>query len=229
MHSPKILFAVNIILFRVKNEGKKLLFTEAFMKKEILAALAILLATLIASIIPTDAEAMIYEDTLRLHILANSDSEQDQLLKIGVRDAILKKYSSMLEGSESIEQSKQILDGLIYSIETDAEEYIRSQGYCYGVRASLGEEWYDTRDYGELTLPEGRYASLRIVIGEGVGENWWCVMYPPLCLDIATEHAPKDDALINYSGEEISLISGGKYNVKFKILELLSSAFTKKS
>ena len=91
----------------------------------------------------------------------------------------------------------------------------------------LGEEWYETRDYDGFSLPCGYYTSLRILIGEGEGKNWWCVMYPPLCTELASESAPADDGLIDYTKEEMILISSGKYNIKFKILEDLSRVFAK--
>ena len=105
------------------------------------------------------------------------------------------------------------------------QEEIIKRGYNYTASATLTEEWYDTRSYENFTLPQGNYYSLRIIIGEGVGKNWWCVMFPPLCLDIATENAPADDGIVDYTKSEINLITNRKYTVKFKILELLSDAF----
>ena len=92
----------------------------------------------------------------------------------------------------------------------------------------MSEEWYDTRVYEGFALPEGIYSSLRVIIGDGAGKNWWCVMYPPLCTSLAVEKAPSDDGIINYTKEELSLIEGKGYNIKFKGLELLSKLFSKK-
>ena len=198
------------------------------MKTAIFSSVFILLATLMIAVFPSEEEARIYEDTLRLHILANSDSEDDQRLKLEVRDRLLEKYSAALSSAEGKEDATQSISLLLTDIERDAEEWIREAGYGYEVTASLGEEWYDTREYGEYALPKGRYTSLRIIIGEGGGRNWWCVMYPPLCTEIATD-APSDDALCGYSNGEIGIITDGRYTVKFKILEMLSSAFSKNS
>lgn len=197
------------------------------MKNLVFPILALLVATLCIAAFPTDAEARIYEDTLRLHILANSDTAEDQQLKLQIRDKILNKYGEALSGQSSKSEAAVAAAALLPKIEDDVEEWIRAEGHCYSVRATLTEEWYDTREYENFTLPAGIYSSLRIILGSGEGQNWWCVMYPPLCMDIATEKAPADDGFIDYSKEEVRLISSGKYTVKFKILEILSSAFAK--
>ena len=197
------------------------------MKQLPIYALCTLIATLLIVVMPTDAEAQIYKDTIRLHILANSDSDEDQALKIEIRDRLLDKYGTMLSSSNSVNQAKKTVEDLISSIEKDASEWIKELGYDYTVRTTLTEEWYDTREYDGFTLPAGYYTSLRVIIGDGGGQNWWCVMYPPLCTEIATERAPKDDYVIDYSKEEIHLITGGRYKIKFKILEDLSRVFSK--
>lgn len=188
---------------------------------------ALLIATLILAAMPTDAEAMIYEDTVRLHILAASDSEEDQALKLSVRDSLLRKYGKRLAAAENKGEAERMAGALLDEIRLDAERWIREAGYSYGVRVTLTKEWYDTREYEDFTLPAGVYTSLRVIIGSGEGKNWWCVMYPPLCIDIATENAPSDDATIDYTKEETTLITDKGYNVKFKILEIISSLFSK--
>ena len=195
------------------------------MKKLILPIFAVLFATLVMAALPTEAEAAIYEDTIRLHILAASDKEEDQRLKLEIRDELLKKYGYELKSSQNIDAAKEKIESLLPEIESFVNEEIRERGFSYKASATLSIEWYDTREYENFTLPKGEYASLRIIIDEGAGKNWWCVMFPPLCLDIATENAPSDDGIIDYTKEEISLIKNEKYNVKFKILELLSDAF----
>ena len=186
-----------------------------------------LAVTIAMSVLPTDAEGEIYSDTLRLHILANSDTCEDQELKLQIRDKLLIKYGEPLGQGESIDEAKEAVEAMLPLIEADAEEWIKELGYDYGVTAVIGEEWYDTREYDSFTLPAGYYTSLRIIIGEGDGKNWWCVMYPPLCLEMASESAPRDDGLIDYSKEEIFLISKQEYQIKFKILEDLSRIFAK--
>lgn len=190
------------------------------MKNLLFPLLSLLLATIVIAVIPTESEGAIYEDTVRLHILANSDSEEDQELKLYLRDEILKEYSKRLSTFESVEAAKENLSGKLREIEEFAEEKIRDAGYSYTVTAELCEEWFDTRDYGDVSLPCGEYSSLIIRIGEGEGQNWWCVMFPPMCLDAAT-------ADVSYTEPEMLLISK-KYSVKFKMLELVSEISRKR-
>lgn len=184
------------------------------MKKLITPIMMILVATLFIAAMPTEAECAIYDDTVRLHILANSDSEEDQTLKLTLRDEILKVYGKELSVFESVNEAQEQLSGKIDEIRQFADEKIEELGYNYKTEVTLSEEWYDTRVYENFSLPCGYYTSLRVIIGEGEGKNWWCVMFPPLCLDAAVS-TPK------YTNEEESLISK-KYVVKFKILELIS-------
>lgn len=190
---------------------------EENMKKIVTPILMILCAAIFIGAMPTDAEGAIYKDTVRLHILANSDSEEDQMLKLALRDAILNEYGCELSAFENVEDAKRELEARICEIEDFANEKLSALGSSYTCRASIGEEWYDTREYDNFTLPKGVYTSLKIVIGEGEGKNWWCVMFPPLCLDAAVS-AP------SYSDAEELLIKK-KYKVKFKILELVSEIF----
>ncbi len=186
----------------------------------------VLCVTLIISVLPTEAEGAIYEDTVRLHILANSDSEEDQELKISLRDEILLEFSEELSGFESVEAARKSLTETLPEIEAFCEDKIKERGYSYPVSVTLTEEWYETREYDNFTLPRGYYTSLRVIIGEGEGKNWWCVMFPPLCLDMATERAPADDGVKKYTDSEFKLVTKGGYTAKFKILELVSGIFS---
>ncbi len=183
-------------------------------------------ATLVLALMPTEKDAAIYEDTLRLHILANSNGKDDQAVKYEIRDKILEKYGARLKSTEGISDAKEKISALTYDIERDVCAWISETGYDYGCEVTLDVEWYDTREYGSFTLPRGYYTSLCVRLGEGSGQNWWCVMYPPLCLDIATEDAPSDDAVVGYTDEEYALISSDGYRVKLKILEIFSDAFS---
>ena len=177
--------------------------------------IAILFATLIIAAVPTEAEYDIYADTVRLHILAESDEECDQELKLEIRDLVLEKYDARLSEARSVDEATEIVRSLEGEIESDVDRWISERGFDYTAECMIGEEWYETRYYDGFALPKGEYTSVRIVLGSGEGQNWWCVMYPPLCLDIATEYKS------GYTKAENDLISG-KYVVKFKILELLS-------
>ena len=190
-------------------------------------AFAMLIATMMLAAFPTDAEAEIYEDTIRLHILANSDSTEDQELKLAVRDKLLEEYGDTLRAGGSFDAASALRKEMLPEIELDAKKWIKELGFDFKVKATLTVEWYETREYADFALPAGYYTSLRVIIGEGEGKNWWCVMYPPLCTELACESAPADDGVIDYTNEEVSLIKNGKYNIKFKILEELSRVFAK--
>ncbi len=185
----------------------------------ILNTILVLAVTLLIAVMPTEAEAAIYDDTVRLHILASSDSERDQDLKLEIRNRVLAKYGDILGNSGSRAKAVEEIERRKDEIQKDVEAWIEELGEGYGARVEIGTEWYDTRVYESFTLPCGYYTSLRILLGNGEGQNWWCVMYPPLCLDVATSTGASD---IGYTKEETVLIRGGKYNIKFKILELLS-------
>ena len=183
--------------------------------------------TLTFAVMPTEKDASIYTDTVRLHILASSDSESDQALKYEIRDRLLSKYARELGKADSPSEAKESVEALTSAIEEDVNLWLDEYGIDYGCEVTVGVEWYDTREYESFTLPKGYYTSLRVMLGEAEGKNWWCVMYPPLCLDIATEDSPSDDAVAGYTKEEYSLITNDGYNVKFKILEVFSDAFSK--
>lgn len=190
------------------------------MKKILIPTICILLSVLLIATVPTEAEAAIYHDTVRLHILAPSDSREDQTLKLEIRDRVLEKYGEQLSRFENVNTVKNEINKVIGEIERDCEAWICELGYEYSVSAELTEEWYGTREYSNFTLPAGQYTSLKIVLGEGEGQNWWCVMYPPLCLDAALG---KPDTA--YSEEETALISKSGYKVKFKLLEVVTTVF----
>ena len=183
--------------------------------------------TLVIAVIPTEMDVAIYEDTIRLHILANSDSAEDQTLKYEIRDMLLEKYSDRLSESASIDEAKSKTSLLCSDMERDVEEWMKERGYEYECNVSLGVEWYETREYEDFILPKGYYTSLKVMLGEAEGKNWWCVMYPPLCLDVATEEVPRKSSTQSYTKVEKKLITKDGYNVKFKVLELLSDAFSK--
>lgn len=118
---------------------------------------------------------------IRFHVIANSDSDEDQNLKLKVRDKVLEYISPKLKNSQSIEQSRKIIKENDNNIRAIAGDTIKKNGYNYGVKTVLGFENFPVKTYGNITLPQGNYEAYRIIIGEGKGRNWWCVMFPPLC------------------------------------------------
>ena len=121
------------------------------------------------------------DQLIRFHVLANSDSEQDQALKRAVRDAILKEVSPKLAVSMSLDESRQILKKVSPEMKTIGSLVVKSWGKDYTVHTEYGHFSFPTKSYGSLVLPAGEYEALRVVIGEGQGSNWWCVLFPPLC------------------------------------------------
>ena len=166
----------------------------------------------------------IRSDVLRLHILANSDSEEDQQLKLKVRDAILEEGFEIFDGSVTIENAVNKISPQMNRIKETAEKIIKENGFNYDVTVTLDEEFFSTRIYNDsVTLPAGKYLALKVVIGSGEGKNWWCVMFPALCLPAAeTNQREEIDKVLNSDEEEI-ILESSKYAVKFKIVEIIES------
>ena len=119
---------------------------------------------------------------IRLHILANSDREEDQQLKYRVRDMIISTMREEFREAQSIEESRTILLNKLNELEKRAAEFVGKEGYAYPVKAVYGNYHFPVKSYGSLTLPAGNYEAVRIIIGEGKGANWWCILFPPLCV-----------------------------------------------
>jgi stage II sporulation protein R len=158
---------------------------------------------------------------VRLHVVGNSDSEEDQQLKLRVRDRVLDTLTPALENVTDSARAKDIIASRLPELERAATDEVRLSGYDYAVTASLRREDFPTREYDTFSLPAGVYDALRVEIGDASGRNWWCVVFPPLC---APESYRSDVSAITLSGEERSLITGDSdaYVVKFKALELLA-------
>lgn len=154
-------------------------------------------------------------ETLRLHIVANSDSENDQRLKLLVRDKILKEYSQLLSGENS-SHAASLAEFLSKDITITTEKLLQSYGDYSDVSVSVENMYFDTRTYdNKVTLPAGDYTALRIVIGEGKGHNWWCVMYPPLCIPVASGEQAKE-----VEQEIKALQETPSFKAKFAVVEL---------
>lgn len=165
----------------------------------------------------------IYANMLRLHIIANSDSQTDQQLKLLVRDTLLREGAAIFDGSADVRTAKEKLVPHFNALEKAAEQTLRAHGCTDPVRITLERTYFDTRTYGDWTVPAGVYEAMCVRIGSAAGHNWWCVMYPPLCLPAAA--APTDGAF-SADGKAV-LDSSPKYDVRFKVVELYQSAKTK--
>ena len=158
---------------------------------------------------------------IRLHVIANSDSEADQALKLEVRDKVLDFTTTVLQRSADMEDAQVRLREELTRIETIAQREIAAQGYDYPVTAQLASAEFPLKEYDGFSLPAGEYMALRLVIGEGAGQNWWCVVYPPLCTAAATD-MPETAIRAGLSGDDVSLITeeDAGYVLKFRSLEL---------
>ena len=193
-------------------------------EKIIVLLCVFVLCMAICNVLPIHGEEKIYESVVRLHVLANSDSEEDQALKLQVRDAILAYTSPKVIDSASREEAIEILQGELEAIKEVARQVIVEQGYDYSVDVTLTLEDYPTRNYESMSFPSGEYVSLRVLIGEAEGQNWWCVLFPPLCLSAASENADNEDAFIavGLNSDQYKIITetnNTKYYLRFKILE----------
>ena len=164
-----------------------------------------------------ECEAVQHE-VLRLHIPANSDSEYDQQIKLMLRDYVLQKYSTQLSAEKDLAAAQQSISTLLPEIERSCCGFLSAHGVPYKAKAELTEMYFTTRTYDNVTLPAGTYTALRITLGSGEGKNWWCVMFPPLCIPIATERgemtAQLPDALVD-TDENTDI------EIRFALFELL--------
>ncbi len=162
------------------------------------------------------------EEVVRLHILANSDSKIDQDVKIKVRDALLKTNTDILKSGVTTENAHKYFKNSKKELLKTANNILKENGFDYIAKITLTEEYYETRNYGNYVFPAGKYLSLRVILGEGEGKNWWCVMFPPMCVPAASEvESDKKIATEYFSENSEKIVSGGdKYIIKFKILEI---------
>ncbi len=159
-------------------------------------------------------------DTLRLHVIANSDSAADQTVKLAVRDAILAQSETLFAGADSKEAAARALADKLDEIARIANRTLAANGFGYNAQVSVAETYFNTREYETFTLPAGSYTALKVELGDASGKNWWCVLYPTLCVPCASEEEPLDA----YTDAEQDIVTGtAKYKVKFKIEELFQS------
>ncbi|MVB11880.1 Stage II sporulation protein R (spore_II_R) [Caprobacter fermentans] len=154
---------------------------------------------------------------LRLHVLANSDTQEDQSLKLKVRDRILQESAGMLDDVHNRNEAEKAVRQRLPLLKKAAQNEIKKLGYDYPVEAKLAKTYFTTRTYGDVTLPAGEYDALEITIGSGKGHNWWCVIFPQLCLPAAQDKKQLEDVL---NPTELKIVrDGGGYQIKFKTVE----------
>jgi stage II sporulation protein R len=181
-----------------------------------------------------DVNEGLADNLIRLHVIANSDSDFDQSLKRDVRDIIINYMKTQMKDSKDVENTKYIISKNIPEIEELARKEITRQGKNYSVKAMLGNYPFPTKVYGDITLPAGNYQALRIVMGKGSGANWWCVLFPPLCFVDATHgtvsESVKKDLKNVLTEEEYSIVTSASseddipIKIKFKIVEVFQDS-----
>lgn len=173
----------------------------------------------------------ISDSVFRLHVIANSDSDEDQSLKLKVRDRLLEYMNSLCANTSSKEDAMRIANEHIDDFSKIAKDVISENGYDYDVEISVGECDFPTKNYGDVSLPAGTYDALRVKIGSANGHNWWCVMFPPLCfVDVSSGVVPEESKELledTMSDEEFDLITesdnNSEMNFKFKLVELFEN------
>lgn len=158
----------------------------------------------------------IRDDAVRLHILANSDSQQDQELKLEVRDAILRQSGVLTQSVDSGNEALTVIGSAIGEIQKIAEEAVNENGYGYKVKAEIVSEYFSTRVYDDITVPAGRYHAVKITIGEGKGQNWWCMLFPSVCIPAAEGNSAEKV----FSEEQYRMVkNASEYELRFKFIE----------
>ncbi len=177
-----------------------------------------LVFTILMSLACFDANCQqIRDNVLRLHILANSDSSADQQIKLKVRDALLDEFEGLFEGTDNLNQAQKLAENNLERLEQVANSVLAKEGANYSAKAVVAPSDFNTRVYDDYTLPAGEYMAVRVLLGEGEGQNWWCVCFPNLCLGSA---AQKDDSE-QFDENSRRIVKGGeKYKVKFKVVEI---------
>ena len=159
----------------------------------------------------------IREGVLRLHVIAASDSKEDQQIKLELRDEILKKGAAVFSQSDTKEEAEEKISASITELENEAKSFLQSKSYPEEVSVSLDKSFFPTRKYNNFTLPAGTYDALKIVIGKGEGKNWWCIMFPALCLPAAEGKEAGFDGIL--TEDQLNIITKEKYEVRLWLVE----------
>ena len=192
------------------------------------SALIVTAALLFAGLMPVHGEEKIYDSVIRLHVLANSDAAEDQALKLAVRDAVLEVTVPLLEDCTDRAEAAALLESSMGDIQTAAERVIADAGRTDSIALLLNEESYPEKNYDSFCFPSGTYLSLRVCIGEAAGQNWWCCLFPPLCLGAATVPADKtEDSFlqVGLTPDQYKIITetdSPRYKIRFTLLELFN-------
>lgn len=186
------------------------------------ALLAGVAITLLSGMYLDREQTELAANVIRMHVIANSDSAEDQQLKLAVRDRVLTQAEALYDEGDTLSDALEKLENNLNVLAAAGRAVVEEQGYDYPVTASLERTWFPTKEYTDFALPAGNYTALRVVIGQGDGRNWWCVVFPPLCLGSVTQTVEETAAAGGFTHNQVSLITGESqgYVVKFKAMEL---------
>lgn len=177
--------------------------------------------TLTVGVWASASESALADQILRLHVVANSDSDSDQARKLLVRDAVLAEASRLLEGVGDRKGAEAALSPHLEELAQAGAEALARTGHMEPVTVTLADQWFPTKEYDGFSLPAGQYRALKVTIGEGRGRNWWCVVFPPLCLASVSEQSVETAAQGALSQDQVALITGqdGGYVLRFRLIE----------
>ncbi len=193
--------------------------------------ISLLIALIICGVLNINAFSQqcenIREKMLRMHVIANSNTQEDQELKFKVRDAVLSAGKDVFDGSVTSKDAKEKITPYIDYLENVALNTIKNEGLDYSVKITVENEYFNTRTYdNSVTLPAGHYNAIKVIIGEGKGQNWWCVMFPPMCLPTSVAECEISDVLTEDETEIVTETE--KYKFRFKVLEIIEELFNNK-
>ena len=178
----------------------------------------------VLSVLPVHGEAEIYDSVIRFHVIAHSDSEEDQRIKLALKDEVAKFTCELTRDCKDIDSAESAVLENLYLIEECAEQKLRELGCDLPVRVEFGYEKYPTKSYDSICFPAGEYRSVRVMIGESAGQNWWCVLFPQLCLGAATVNEAENAFIsVGFTPDQYKIITetdDPKYKLRFKILEV---------
>ncbi len=197
------------------------------MKYLVIFTSIVLACCLFCGFMPSKGDFEIYDNTVRLHVIANSDSEHDQNVKLIVRDRVLEELRVLLSDTEDQTDAVAVIEENLDYLRSVCNETLKALGEDFSAELYLKDEKYPTRHYENISLPAGVYRSLQIKIGNAEGKNWWCVLFPTLC----TSAAKTEESLVRtgFTSDQIGVLTNGespKYKLKFKILEFFGENFS---
>ncbi len=160
-------------------------------------------------------------ELVRLHVIAASDSDADQALKLRIRDRALMHLTPLLDRAQSVDDARAVIESELPHLEKLANDEIAAAGFDYSAAAALSPERYPTREYMGFALPAGSYLSLRITLGGGEGQNWWCVVFPPLCMTAVEER--ESIATLSENSKKLIFAEEEEYILKFRLIEFFES------